>query len=191
MLHIVSLRLKHCLDSIFHAKEAMLMPSSISAQKDGHTICSFEIPGLRENTPYVEEDDIIEMRRLFIDRTGRPLGMAEWLAPGPLPGANYGFPVPGGRSRGEAAPGWTNVIYHARASVIQRKQGRLIARVFGLPPMIPGTFPQQSQSKFNVRFPVPMGRYLPMQQALSIVQDALAYTNERSRETVQVSISND
>ncbi|PVH81766.1 P-loop containing nucleoside triphosphate hydrolase protein, partial [Cadophora sp. DSE1049] len=37
----------------------------------GSTTCSILVPGLRENSPYVEEDDIIQLRELIYDR-GEP-----------------------------------------------------------------------------------------------------------------------
>lgn len=147
---------------------------TVSLQNNGQATCAFGIPGLRENSPYIEEDDIIQLRQLYYDPMGRPFGMEEWLAPGnPYANGNVGFTAPGGQSRGEPAPGWTNVIYNARTSVVLRKEGQLVASVFGLP-----ASSQHNSIKFNIRFPVPLERFLAMQQSLSIAQDSLAYINK-------------
>jgi hypothetical protein len=155
---------------------------SILSHQNGQTICSFNVAGLRENAPYVEEDDIIDLRQLSYDLLGRPFGMDAWLAPNKQPGRFlYGFDVPGGRSRGEPAPGWTNNIYNSRVSAVQRKEGKLIVSVKGLPPppfmrnsqQHPSHVPQQS--KFNIQFPVSKERYAPSQTALAIVQHGLTH----------------
>lgn len=113
------------------------------------------VPGLQENSPYIEEDDTIQLRQLFCDNSGGLLGMEQWLA--------------GGKWRGQPAPGWAGVIYNARVVALQRKQKRLIIRVKGL-------FPNLAQRVvyFNVQFPLPDDRYLAMRQVLPIVQESLA-----------------
>jgi putative helicase MOV10L1/helicase MOV-10 len=139
--------------------------------------CSFLVPGLRENSPYVEEGDIVQLRQLRYDHMGRPFGMEQWLAPGSqFGGIAPGFPAPTGRWRGEPAPGWMGVIYNARASAVQRKQEQLVVTVCGLTAqnmhhLLSGKHPL----KFNVQFPVPMQRYLPMRQVLPIIQNALCH----------------
>ena len=146
--------------------------------------CSFIVPGLRENSPYVEEDDIIQLRQLRYDHMGRPLGMEQWLASSSqFGGSAPGFPALPSRWR---APGWTGIIYNARASGVQRKQEQLLVRVCGLITQNVNLDMQHSLSgkhhlKFNVQFPVPKERYLPMQQVLPIIQRALRQANSSSQ----------
>ncbi|KAF8863147.1 P-loop containing nucleoside triphosphate hydrolase protein [Acephala macrosclerotiorum] len=142
------------------------------------TTCSFLVAGLRENSPYVEEDDIVQLRQLRYDYTGRLLGMEQWLSPSSqFHGGTPGFPALGGRWRSEPAPGWTGIIYNARVLAVQRKQNRLVVRVHG--PMVQSasfgrqhSLSQKDHLKFNVQLPVPKERYLPMQQVLPIIQEA-------------------
>src|SRR5215469_6994188 len=47
---------------------------------DQPVTCSFLVPGLRENSPYVEEDDVIQLRQLRYDHMGRLLGVEQWPA---------------------------------------------------------------------------------------------------------------
>ena len=133
----------------------------------GEATCTFVVPGLRENSPYVEEDDPVQLRQLRYDHTKRLFGVDHWLARG--------------RASGFAPGWWTGIIYHARTSVVQRKQEQLVVRVSGL--MAQSTanlamfhsLSNRLYLKFNIQFPVPMDRYIPMQQALSIVQGALRH----------------
>jgi hypothetical protein len=82
---------------------------------DHSAICSVIVPGLRENNPYVEENDIIELRQLCYDHRGRPLGMEQWLASSiQIDGNVAGFPIAAGRSRIQPAPGWTGKVYNAQ-----------------------------------------------------------------------------
>jgi hypothetical protein len=146
--------------------------------------CSFVVPGLRENSPYIEEDDIIQLRQLRCDHLGRTLGMEEWLALSRrFDNGIHGLPALAGRL---PAPGWTGQIYNGRASVVQRKQELVVVRVFGFAAQnvnLPG---QQSISgthhlKFNILFPVPEKRYIPMRQALSIVQGAFKHSDGKRK----------
>jgi DNA polymerase III delta prime subunit len=152
----------------------------------GQSARSLVVPGLRENSPYVEEDDIIQLRQLCRDHIGRPLGMEQWLGPsGQFNGDASSHHALAGRWRGEPAPGWTGIIYNARATVIQRKQEQLVVEVCGFMAQNTTLYMHHSLSgkhhlKFNVQFPVPKERYLPMQQALSIIQEAFRQ-NSRSR----------
>lgn len=135
------------------------------------------MPGLQENTPYIEEDDTIQLRQLIYDAAGKPFGMEQWLAVPPSQSNeggtfNLGPPWTGGRWRGEPAPGWTKMIYNARVVALQRKQKKLIIRVKGL-------FPQSKQLlHINVQFPVPDARRLPMEQVLPIIQESLEFTKQ-------------
>jgi DNA polymerase III delta prime subunit len=160
----------------------------------GQTTCSFLVPGLGENSPYVEEDDIIQLRQLRYDDKGRLLGMEQWLTPSSQFHGGTGFPAPGGRWRGEPAPGWTGIIYNARVLAVQRKQTTLVASVYGL--MSQNTsfdmrlsLSRKGHLRFNVRFPIRRERYLPMQLVLSITQEALGEAN-KSRNQCHVANKN-
>jgi len=54
---------------------------TISSYDNSQTTYSFEVPGLRENSPYVDEDDIIQLRQLRYDHLGKLFGMEQWLTP--------------------------------------------------------------------------------------------------------------
>jgi hypothetical protein len=146
--------------------------------------CSFIVSGLRENSPYIEEDDIIQLRQLRYDHMGRILGMEQWLARNTQFGGRApGFPALASQWRDEPAPGWTGIVYNARASGIQRKQEQLLVRVCGLGAKdvkfdMQHWLSGKHHLKFNVRFPVPKERYLPMQQVLPIIQKALRQAND-------------
>jgi hypothetical protein len=155
----------------------------LSCEHGQPAICSFLVPGLRENSPYVEEDDIIQLRQLRYDHLGKLLGMEQWLAPSSqFGGSTPGFPALAGRWRGEPAPGWTGIVYNARVSGVQRKQEQLLVKVYGLMAQNVMFDMQHSLSgkhhlKFNIQFPVPKERYLPMKQVLPIIQKALRQAN--------------
>ncbi|KAH8648164.1 P-loop containing nucleoside triphosphate hydrolase protein [Tricladium varicosporioides] len=132
---------------------------------------SFLVPGLRENCPYVEEDDVIQLRQLHYDHRGRLLGMEHWLNPSPqFSSGNGRLPIPGGRWRGEPAPGWTGKVYNARVLAVERKKMKLVIRL-SHPPSL------GCDLKFNIQFPITKERYLPMQQVLPIAQEALRLIN--------------
>lgn len=78
--------------------------------------CSFHVPGLRENSPYVEENDVVQLRQIRYDHQKRPYGMDIWMAPTPTPAYNgYGqqrlYPSVGGRWKGEQAPGVSILLF--------------------------------------------------------------------------------
>jgi putative helicase MOV10L1/helicase MOV-10 len=159
---------------------------SILSYDTGGTTCSFLVPGLRENSPYVEEDDVIQLRQLRYDHTGRLLGMEQWLSPsGQFRGGTPRFPTLGARWRGEPAPGWTGIIYNARVVAVQRKQKKLVVRVHGLMAPTQHSLSGKDHFKFNIQFPVPKERYLPMQHVLPIIQNTFRQAN-RSRTHYQV-----
>ncbi|KAI0597038.1 P-loop containing nucleoside triphosphate hydrolase protein [Biscogniauxia sp. FL1348] len=122
--------------------------------------CTFHVAGLRENTPYIEEDDIVELRQLLFDR------------PGPL--------------RGQP-PGWSGMVFNGRVLNVRRTDEKLELCVDGLETRHvlthsgdvkqrtdrPGRSGYLVTLKFNIRFPVPLDRYQPMQHALSTIQRLL------------------
>jgi len=142
-------------------------------------LLSFLVPGLRENSPYIEEDDIIQLRQLRCDHGGRVLGMEHWLAHSKqLGGVSPGSFALANNWRGNPAPGWTGIVYNARVVRVDRRKEQLFVKVSGFPAQNTKSISQPADLsnghlKFNVQFPVPLLRYLPMQQVLPIIQGAL------------------
>jgi len=168
---------------------------AILSDNAGQTTCSFQVPGLREGTPYVEEDDIIQLRQLRYDHTGRLLGMEQWLTPSAqFHGGAVAFPSLGGRWRGGPAPGWTGIVYNARVSTVQRKQRNVVVRAHGFMTQnsnlgMQYSLSQKDHFKFNVQFPVRKERYFPMLHVLPVVQLALGEAN-RGTSLYQVTSGN-
>ncbi|KAG4429237.1 hypothetical protein IFR05_015277 [Cadophora sp. M221] len=134
----------------------------------GFTSCAIKVPGLQENSPYVEEDDLLEFRELIHDQSGRLLGMDLWISQLRQFYGNKPWPQ---QWRREPAPGWTSFAYHGRVEAVQRKQNMLIVRFEETPDAWRSAPP--NCLRFNVQFPVPMTRYAPMIQALPIIQKVL------------------
>ncbi|KAH8770117.1 P-loop containing nucleoside triphosphate hydrolase protein [Diaporthe sp. PMI_573] len=161
-----------------YGHEVAIKPSSRdfrSFQNQGETICSLRVPGIRDNSPLIEEDDIVHLRQLVYGQDGSPLHMREWLEwtkatrhTGSTPHQGHMF------KRGSPAPGWTNVLFAARVLSVSRANELLILRASGLP----GVFPTERTERFNVQFPYPVERYLPMQYALPIVRHGLSQLGE-------------
>lgn len=146
-----------------------------SFQNQGETVCSLRVPGIRENSPLIEEDDVVHLRQLVYGQDGSPLLMREWLEwtkanrhTGSMPHQRHMF------KNGSPAPGWTSVLFAARVLSVSRSNELLILRVSGLP----GVFPTERIERFNVQFPYPVERYLPMQYALPIVRQGLSRLRE-------------
>ncbi|KAG6360345.1 hypothetical protein INS49_011403 [Diaporthe citri] len=162
-----------------YGQEVTIKPHSLdfqSFQSQGETICSLRVPGIRENSPFIEDDDVIYLRRLVYGRDGSPLLMREWLEwtkakthTSNVPHQRHMFKKDG------PAPGWTNVLYVARVLSVSRPNQLLILRVRGLPG---GGFAPERTERFNVQFPYPVERYLPMQYALPHVRRGLTQLRE-------------
>ncbi|KUI73559.1 Putative helicase MOV-10 [Cytospora mali] len=155
-----------------YGHEVSVQPQSVDFQqyqKQGEAICILQVPGLRENSPFVEEDDVIELRQLLYGADGSLYGMQAWLAARKAIAANASLPV-SMRSVSQQGPalGWTNTIYFARVHSIVRAQEKLVLRVLGFP----GNVAERTE-KFNIQFPCPPERHLPMLFALPVAQQAL------------------
>lgn len=120
--------------------------------------CTILVPGLREYSPYVEEDDVIELRQLRYEQSGTKNAALSRHRP------------------------WSGIIYRARVSAVVRSKEILVLRVEGLTPqtaevwMPYGVDPDPSMEHrvaFNVQFPVPDERYRPMRHVLPQFQVAL------------------
>lgn len=114
----------------------------------GYTVCSMHVPGLRENSPFVEEDDIVCLRQLVCEpgSTTALRGMAEWLTMKDVFENTHPYPWP------TPAPGWTQIIYHARVLGVVRATETLHLKVAGL---LGGG---ERTIKCNVQFEVPLQR---------------------------------
>lgn len=130
-------------------------------------VVSFQVPGLQENSPYVEVDEVIHLRQL----------QEEQLPPS--------GPQVLGTQQSRTIFRWTNVAYNARVASVQRKNERLIVRISGPPlqaPYVRSTKPtpatQGNLLKFNFQFPIPRERFISMLQVLPVIQQALQYTRE-------------
>lgn len=121
--------------------------------------CTVLVPGLREYSPYVEEDDVVELRQLQYEQAGNIITLARHHP-------------------------WTGIIYRARISAVVRAQQLIVLQVYGLTPQsarlcVPygyGMYPEPSREhrlNFNVQFPVPDERYRPMRHVLPHIQMAL------------------
>ncbi|TVY83658.1 putative helicase MOV-10 [Lachnellula suecica] len=135
---------------------------------------SVQVPGLQENSPYVEEDDVIQLRQLEkeFETTLLPAGQSKQNS--------------GSRPRVlNTVLRWTGVAYNGRVTSVQRKNEIVLVKIADFGPRGSGAgfgtrgvglkrmHPGEHHLKFNIQFPVPKERYLPMQQALPIVQEAL------------------
>lgn len=143
-----------------------IMPPADSLDK-GHTICTLQVPGLRENSPFVEEDDIVQLRQLvYEDGKNILCGMAEWLRLKDV----FEFNQLQTHPWQDNAPGWTQIVYHARVLGVVRATETLHLRVAGLP------LGRNPTPKFNVQFAVPYERNVvsspPEESRLSHHSDA-------------------
>lgn len=103
-------------------------------QRQGEAICILQAPGLGENGPSVEEDDIVELRKLVYGVDGSLRGMQAWLAERKAIAVDKRLPdTRPSTSQQLPAPGWTNIIYSARVLKVLHSDERLILRVQGLP----------------------------------------------------------
>lgn len=128
-------------------------------QRQGEAICVMAVPGIRENSPFVEEDDIIELRQLLYGDDGSLFGMNAWLAARNAVLGNSSIPTPRqilNLNQLGPAPGWTNVVYSARVLSVVKSKEQLVLRVLGLP----GSVIERTE-RFNVQFMCPPERHLP------------------------------
>lgn len=148
-----------------YGHEVVLKPAS-AALTPGETICTLLVPGLRENSPFVEEEDIVELRQLRYGKDNALFGMNEWLR---MRDDSH-FDQSQSQSHQGEAPGWMNTIYLARVLLISRATETLWLRVLGLPP--PAT---ERIERFNIQFRVSGEKHMPMHYALPEVQQSLPY----------------
>lgn len=127
------------------------------------------VPGLRENTPYVEEDDVVELRQLRFTVKGElDLSPMRPLSP----------------------PTWTGYIYKARVASVLRARETLVLRVTGLTYQTSDAWfrnlyvaptgysshpssPPRYTMQFNVLFPIQPMRYAPMLSVIPEIKECL------------------
>lgn len=131
--------------SCLYGHELTIHPNSTFSHS-GETLCSLEVPGIRENTPFVEEEDIVELRQLSYKNPDDPSS----------PGFNQ-------------VQGWTQVVYHARIANTMKATETLVLRVQGL-----SETTMKIGSRFNVKFYVPIERRLPMFRSVQDAHLAVA-----------------
>ena len=133
---------------------------------------TISVPGLRENSPHVEEDDIVQLRQLRCDHAGHLISHPDY------------------------AP-WTETIYNARVLGVLRAKEILVLRVSNLNIItaeLMGKYsqhvliPSQHRLKFNIAFPVAMERYMPMINVLPQIQ---AFLEQASSATYKIHFQND
>jgi hypothetical protein len=110
-------------------------------------LMQFNIPGLRENSPYIEEDDVVELRMLHHRYSRSP-----YVGQPPVLSID-----------------WNGIVHESRVVRVQRKDEEIAVAITGL--QIPTT--HETPPRFNIRFPVQKKRYAPMHHVLPIIQEAL------------------
>ncbi|KAK3681042.1 P-loop containing nucleoside triphosphate hydrolase protein [Podospora appendiculata] len=141
------------------------------------------VPGLREFTPYVEDDDCVQLRQLRGDRFMNPSQVLEYSQ----------YP---NMFRGP----WTGFIYDARISAVVRAKKALILRVSGLTPltselfMYGGYHPQTVSGqtytlRFNIQFPLVPERYHPMEDVLAHIQASLLQASDATDQQVNTHLA--
>ncbi len=135
-------------------------------------VCTIAVPGLRENTPLVYEDDIVELRQLRHDSSGRLLGTP-----------SGGLVV--GNENQQDWMAWTGKIYFGRVTRVQLQLETLTVQVDGLQYHSAGVVMQHFTTdpiplRFNVQFSAPRDRFLPMMHVLPVIQNALTEAKSMS-----------
>ncbi|GAB1320983.1 Putative helicase MOV-10 [Madurella fahalii] len=158
--------------SLYGHEGIVEFPRSQFFDVNDRTTVTIAVPGLREDTPYIEQEDIVELRHLWTDADGRLL--RDQFPAGPsLPGCRP--PAP-----------WTDILYRARVSAVLRAQEKLILHVSGLGAVNPDIigspqpyqpFPKVHRHRFNVRFPVPVQKNRHMEDVLPLIQASLQQTS--------------
>lgn len=151
----------------------------LSLQENGEATCCFNLPGVRENSPNLEEDDIIQFRQLtYESMTQRGL----WLLNTPaVPNSLYPtVPTP--------QPRWTFMILNGRITGIHRKEEMVFVRILGLQSHhlivdMLTSVQKQVPCKFNMQFPTMKERFRPMQQVLPVIQWHLGHNAWNSQGT--------
>lgn len=158
----------------------------LSLQENGEATCCFYLPGVRENSPYLEEDDIVQFRQLIYESM-TPRGLWVLNTP-PVPNALYpNVPI--------SQPQWTYMILNGRITGIHRKEEIVYVRILGLQShqlMADMLSSQQKRvpCKFNIQFPTMKERFRPMQQVLPVISWHLGQNVWKSQGTNSLAMPN-
>ena len=144
--------------------------------------CVLSVPGLKENAPFLEEDDVVELRQLVYDADGKLCSTDKYIAESRPRSDMY----PSLRN----VPGWTGVIYRARVIAVRRVEEKVTLKVAELAKNYGGGgswhLPNAAKEiHVNVQFPASTRRHEDMMLALRLVQLALTLgetIQERPRE---------
>lgn len=144
-------------------------------------IVTLVVPGLRENKPYIEQDDRLQLRQLRVVEHTNALVSHMWD-----PTCAQYVPV----------PPWTTYIYEARALAVIRTHEQLVLSVHGLtidtsevklpapglhaPGALMPTGPIYRLT-FNVQFPFPEERLSPQLHVLALIQESLSEAAEMTK----------
>lgn len=131
-------------------------------------VCTIIVPGLREYSPYVEENDEVVLRRAKTDGHGRIMGVQH----------NQYLYDPYSRN-GDSQP-WDGVEYRGRVTAVVRARETLVVNVDGITRQMAGLQWNTHHNdntinlKFNIQFPIPEERSRPMRLVLPHIRAALA-----------------
>ena len=144
---------------------------------DGNAECTVVVPGLRENSPFMEEGDVVELRQ-FVYQVPQHARHTLWYSrPGkPLDTMSYHMHYPAGGPYATGA--WTGGVFFARVSHVLRKEEKLLliidkSGVLSLTMDLANTVGSNMHGKFNVQFPTMEERYFGMRSVLPVIQNVL------------------
>ncbi|KAK3334183.1 P-loop containing nucleoside triphosphate hydrolase protein [Cercophora scortea] len=154
----------------------------VQFESESEAKVTITVPGLREFTPYVEEDDCVQLRQIRPDKFMK-----------------QGFIVEYGRYPNMFQGPWTGYVYDARISAVVRAKKTLVLRVLGLTPLTSelfmlGGYPQTVAGqtytlKFNIQFPLVRERYHPMENVLAHIQASLLQASDATDQQVNSSLA--
>lgn len=153
-------------------------------------IVTLVVPGLRENKPYIEQDDRIQLRQLRVVEQTNALVSHMWD-----PTCAQYVPV----------PPWTTYIYEARVLAVIRTHEQLVLSVHGLtmntsevnlpapglhaPGALMPTGPMYRLT-LNVLFPFPEERLSPQLHVLALIQESLSEAAELTKHAAGIDFEN-
>ncbi|KAK1834091.1 P-loop containing nucleoside triphosphate hydrolase protein [Podospora conica] len=155
--------------------------ATVEFTPDGEgAIVTLVVPGLRENSPYIEEDDRVQLRQLRVAEPNNTLLTHVW----DQTSMQY-LPV---------TP-WTTYIYEARVLAVIRTHEQLVLSVHGLRIdtsevnlSAPGNGMMHRLS-FNVQFPFPEERLLPQLHVLALIQESLGEAAEMTKRAAGIDLT--
>jgi helicase MOV-10 len=132
----------------------------------GPELFAISVPGLRENSPYVELGDTLELRQLMVTYSNSFVGDI----------------------RGFNQQAWTGVIYHASVHGIHRAEDKVYLKVDGLRKLFPSADPYNTVPiMVNVVFPLNKRAMEAYRDAMMFVDGALNKAIESERQMLMQS----